>query len=187
MIRSLLRNKKCKPLVIKQLFTSSFLSHCPDRRAVGGLTSQPPLPLAVPLSRLPPRGGGGGFFTRPIRAMKHSKCMIVLVFMLLCVGCAEQAGLKEVGFEWFNLSTNQIWVTELVGLPAEASAGRLMPSHAEDQLESSESIFPETVRVGKQIKIVWKDNGTQGWPGGLKVPGSVPPGATMRRSSTVLT
>lgn len=119
--------------------------------------------------------------------MKHSKCMIVLVFMLLCVGCAEQAGLKEVGFEWFNLSTNQIWVTELVGLPAEASAGRLMPSHAEDQLESSESIFPETVRVGKQIKIVWKDNGTQGWPGGLKVPGSVPPGATMRRSSTVLT
>jgi hypothetical protein len=54
----------------------------------------------------------------------------------------------------------------------------LTPNHAEDQLERSESFFSETVRVGKKIKIVWKDNGTQGWPGGLEVPGSVPPGAT---------
>jgi hypothetical protein len=123
-----------------------------------------------------PRRESAVALSRPNHTMKHST--IALILVLLCAACAAEAGLKEVGFEWFNLSTNQIWVTELVGLPAQASAGRLMPSHAEDQLESSESFFPETVRVGKKIKIVWKDNGTQGWPGGLKVPESVPPGAT---------
>src|SRR5689334_14052354 len=108
--------------------------------------------------------------------MRHST--IILVLGLLFTGFAAEAGLKEVGFEWFNLSTNQIWVTELVGLPAEASAGRLMPSHAEDQLESSESVFSETVHVGKKLKIIWKDNGPQGWPGGLKTGELVPPGVT---------
>lgn len=106
--------------------------------------------------------------------MKHPA--IALILVRLCAGCAADSGLKEVGFEWFNLSTNEIWVTQLVGLPAEASAGRLTPDHAEDQLEPKESIFSETVQVGKKIKIVWKENGAPGWPGGLKTPGSVPPG-----------
>jgi hypothetical protein len=108
--------------------------------------------------------------------MKHFS--IILFLALFAGGCARGSDLKEVGFEWFNLSTNQIWVTELVGLPAEASAGRLMPCHAEDQLERSESIFSETVRIGSKIKIVWKDNGAQGWPGGLKTGELVPAGTT---------
>jgi hypothetical protein len=101
-----------------------------------------------------------------------------LVVTLVCAGCANGGGLPDVHFEWFNLSTNQIWVTGVTGLPPEALPGRLMPSHAEDQLEASESVFSETVRIKDRITITWRDNGAQGWPGGLKTPGSVPPGTT---------
>jgi hypothetical protein len=91
-----------------------------------------------------------------------------LAVILFFADCQKVSALPNVGFEWFNLSTNQIWITDVTGLPPEASPGRLMPSHAEDQLESSESDFSETVKVKNQIKVQWKDNGKQGWPGGLK-------------------
>jgi len=51
-----------------------------------------------------------------------------------------------------------------------------MPSHAEDQLETTVSVFSETVRIKDRITIMWRDNGNEGWPGGLKIPGSIPPG-----------
>lgn len=98
--------------------------------------------------------------------------LIILAF----AGCAVVRGVPEVHFEWFNLGTNEIWVTDVVGLPAEASPGRLTVNRAESQLETSESIFSETVRVKDRITIKWRDNGKEGWPGGLKIPGSVPPG-----------
>jgi hypothetical protein len=99
-----------------------------------------------------------------------------LVVGLACAGCENGSGLPEVHFEWFNLSTNLIWVTDVIGLAPEASPGRLMPSHAETQLETIESVFSETVRIKDRITIKWKDNGNEGWPGGLKTPGSIPPG-----------
>lgn len=94
--------------------------------------------------------------------LKH--VILSLFVSLCCAGCASHA---EVGFEWFNLGTNEIWVTDVIGIPAEASPGRLIQNHAEDQLERSESVYSETVRLGDRITIKWKDNGKQGWPGGL--------------------
>lgn len=99
----------------------------------------------------------------------------ILASVLVGAGCSHLGG-GDVTFEWFNLSTNQIWVTDIAGLPAEASAGRLMPSHAEDQLEVKASVFSEPVRVRERIRITWKDRGPEGWPGGLKPEELVPPG-----------
>ncbi len=101
-----------------------------------------------------------------------------LAIILLCAGCAAKKEAGNVSFEWFNLSTNQIWVTDLVGLPGEASAGRMLPDKAEDQLESKGSTFMETVQFGERIKISWKENDPTGWPGGLKTGERVPPGET---------
>ena len=106
------------------------------------------------------------------------RLVIALMPVLLCAGCVSVAGLPEVTFEWFNLSTNQIWVVEVVGLPPEAHAGRLMPSPAEEQLRVAASTYSETVRIKDRIRIVSKDNGAQGWPGGLKSGELVPPGVS---------
>ena len=102
--------------------------------------------------------------------------ILALAVALACAGCAKGSGLPEVHFEWFNLSTNEIWVTDVIGLPEDASPGRLTPNRSEDRLETSESVFSETVRIKDRITIKWKDNGKEGWPGGLKIPGSIPPG-----------
>ncbi|NMC83032.1 MAG: hypothetical protein GYA63_09290 [Armatimonadetes bacterium] len=104
--------------------------------------------------------------------------IISLVTMFACAACAPGSALTEVRFEWFNLSTNEIWVTEVPGLPEEASPGRLTPSRAEDPLGSKTSVFTERVRITDRIRLVWKDNGKEGWSGGLKIPGSIPPGVT---------
>jgi hypothetical protein len=51
-----------------------------------------------------------------------------------------------------------------------------MPSRSEDQLDVTASVFSEVMNIGGRIVIKWRDNGPAGWPGGLKIPGSVPPG-----------
>lgn len=101
-----------------------------------------------------------------------------LATMLACTACVPESALPGVSFEWFNLSTSEIWVTEVVGLPEEASPGRLMPSRTEDPLERSTCVFGGQVRISDRIGLVWKDNGKEGWSGGLKIPGSIPSGVT---------
>jgi hypothetical protein len=76
-------------------------------------------------------------------------------------------GPPEVDFEWFNLSTNEIWVADASGLPDQSWAGRLMPVHGEDQLSVAASVIMETVRIKDQIVIKWKENGKEGWPHGV--------------------
>src|SRR5262249_18622860 len=86
---------------------------------------------------------------------------------ILCSGCA--AGMRDVPgvhFEWFNLGTNDIWVTDVKGLQPDAAPGLLIPTRTESQLKTKESVFWETVRITDSITIVWKDNGKQGFPGG---------------------
>lgn len=87
--------------------------------------------------------------------------------------------LPDVSFEWFNLSTNQIWVAEVVGLPLEASCGRLMPSKDESPLKVKESNFSETVEIPRKLTIVWKNPGTNGFQP-LKPPNLSPPGVEHR-------
>lgn len=87
--------------------------------------------------------------------------------------------LPDVSFEWFNLSTNQIWVVEVVGLPPEASCGRLMPSKGENPLEGATSVFSETLDIKRKLTIVWKDAGTNGFQR-LKPPALSPPGVEHR-------
>lgn len=94
--------------------------------------------------------------------------ILQLAMSLGCAGFAAGAELCDVKFEWFNLSTNEIWVTSAVGLPSDATPGRLMPSREENMLESSTSVFSEAVKIRSQIALVWKDNGKDGWPGGSR-------------------
>ena len=126
--------------------------------------------VCIPTS-LAPRHSGRAL----VRNHTMKRLLVILAFVPLWAGCHGLSG-GDVTFEWFNLSTNEIWVTDVVGLPPEASAGRLMPSHAEAQLEVAASQFLEPVGIKDRIKIAWKDNGKEGWPGGLAVPGSIPPG-----------
>jgi hypothetical protein len=105
---------------------------------------------------------------------------VFLLMIISCSGYASGGDLPEVSFAWFNLSTNEIWITDVVGLPDESWAGRLMPVHGEDQLSEASSTIMETVHIKGQITIKWKDNGKKGWPGGLKQvplqPPTIPPG-----------
>lgn len=96
--------------------------------------------------------------------------IVILMTTIAFVGCGKGSNLPEVTFVWFNLGTNQIWVTDVIGLPSQASPGRLMPSRAEDQLEASASVFSETVHINDRISIKWRDNGTEGWPVASKFP-----------------
>lgn len=99
-----------------------------------------------------------------------------LMMTLNCVGCANSFEAREVSFKWFNSSTNQIWVTDVMGLPPEAAPGRLMPKNSDGRQKSKEAVFAETVRIEDKIQIQWKDNGIKAWPGGLKPGEQVPPG-----------
>lgn len=93
---------------------------------------------------------------------------LVMGFMLIlfCGGCAK----GRVDFMYFNQSTNEIWVTEIVGLPREASPGRLAPVHDEDQLSEKSCTYFGTIRIAGKLKIEWQDGGKQGWPGGEYAP-----------------
>jgi hypothetical protein len=99
-----------------------------------------------------------------------------LAATLICVMGVEASDLPAVSFEWFNLSTNEIWVTAVIGFPKDASPGRLTPNRSENRLERSEIVISETVRIKDRITIMWKNNGALGWLGGLKTPGGVLPG-----------
>ena len=105
------------------------------------------------------------------------KNIILGLAAALAYTCSSNgSGLPEVTFEYFNLSTNEIWVIGVSGLPPDAAPGRLLPSREESALYVTASVFSETVRIKDRIAIMWKDNGKEGWPGGLKIPGSIPPG-----------
>jgi hypothetical protein len=101
---------------------------------------------------------------------------LFLFAVLICVGCQKVSVLPNVEFEWFNLSTNEICIADVTGIPPQASCGRLMPSHAEDRLESSASGFSETVKIKSEIKIKWNDNGTNGFHNAFDDPGKPLPG-----------
>jgi hypothetical protein len=90
----------------------------------------------------------------------------IFVLSLCCASCAR----SKVDFTYFNLSTNEIWVTEVTGLPREASPGRLAPIPNEGQLSEKSCIYFEPVHIANKLKIVWRDGGKEGWPGGEYTP-----------------
>jgi hypothetical protein len=96
--------------------------------------------------------------------MKTLIIPMLLVFACCGSGCGVGA---EVDFEWFNLSANEIFVTDAVGLPDQSWAGRLMPVHGEEQLSVAASVIMETVHIKDQIVLKWKENGKEGWPRGV--------------------
>ena len=105
--------------------------------------------------------------------------IMVAAAATLWTGCHGTGG-GDVTFEWFNLSTNEIWVTDVAGLPRDASCGRLTPNRAEDQLEVSAVDVSEAVHIADRITITWKDGGPRGWPGGLKPGEFVPAGLSQQ-------
>ena len=97
----------------------------------------------------------------------------VLISLLLCAGCLRALAGQKVEFVYFNLSTNEIWVVSVAGVPEWASPGRLVPVRGEDQLSEKGSTSLETVRVADKITIKWQEGGQQGWPGGEYAPKGV--------------
>ncbi len=93
---------------------------------------------------------------------------IILAGIFSILFCGSCFALPEVEFIYFNLSTNEIWIERVIGLPAEASPGRMGPAKGQDRPSEKSTTFFETVRVADKLKIVWKDNGPKGWPGGGK-------------------
>jgi hypothetical protein len=82
--------------------------------------------------------------------------ILLLAMMLPFTGCAA---LTEVDFVYFNLSTNEIFVDSIAGLPVWASPGVLVPVHAEDQLSESSMTSWDPVRVAAKLTIVWREGG----------------------------
>ena len=91
----------------------------------------------------------------------YVSCIALTLCFMGCVG-----GGCEVDFVFFNLSPNEIWVTQVVGLPGDASPGRLPPVPDEGRLSVKGTSYLKPVRVADKIKIVWDDGGKAGWPGG---------------------
>jgi hypothetical protein len=84
-----------------------------------------------------------------------------LMSIFFCGGCLAGADVPQVEFAFFNLSTNEIRVTGVIGLPVEASPGRLQPVHSDtNRLEEKGSIYFEPVRIADQLKIVWEERGS---------------------------
>lgn len=107
------------------------------------------------------------------------KVILALLLSLAASGCGYGSR-GEVEFEWYNLGTNEIYVTEVIGLPLEATPGRLGPVLSEDRLHVASSVLFESIRIKDQLTILWKDNGKEGWPGGVEPPGSEPRGTAHR-------
>jgi hypothetical protein len=76
--------------------------------------------------------------------------------MVCCAGCF---GMNEVDFDYFNLSTNEIFVNSIVGLPLWVTPGVLIPGHTENQLPVKSSISFEPVKISPALKIIWREGG----------------------------
>lgn len=100
------------------------------------------------------------------------KLIFILAAVFSSAGC-ERDG-HEVDFEYFNLSTNEVWVLGVAGLPASASPGRLMPVATESSLNVASSTYLSKVKIKDTIMIVWKENDKSDWP--QLRPGENPPG-----------
>jgi hypothetical protein len=103
------------------------------------------------------------------------------MLLLLCAGCLRGLAGQKIEFVYFNLSTNEIWVVSVAGVPAWASPGRLAPVRGEDQLSEKGSVSFETVRVADKLRIKWQEGGQQGWPGGEYAPRGVSHEAEFKR------
>ena len=82
--------------------------------------------------------------------------LAIVILALCCTGCLST---DEVDFVYFNLSTNEIIVDSIAGLPPWASPGVLVPVHAEEQLSESSTTSFDPVEVEPTLKIVWRENG----------------------------
>jgi hypothetical protein len=69
--------------------------------------------------------------------------------------------MREVDFVYFNLSTNEIRVTDVAGLPRDMTPGVLVPvADDTNRLNESSATCWESVSVGDAIKITWTESGT---------------------------
>lgn len=89
---------------------------------------------------------------------------------LVCVGCTKHPS-GDVEFHWLNLSTNEIWITDVSGIPKKATAGRLELSRGEDRPHAKAYSVTEKVRIPDQITLTW----IEGRPGDLEPGRSVSP------------
>jgi hypothetical protein len=85
----------------------------------------------------------------------------IFIFLLLvavaATGCFRA---PEVDFAWFNVSEHEIMVTDVSGLPPEASPGVLVVvSDDTNRLNRACSTFSESVPIGETIRIAWDEAG----------------------------
>ena len=86
-----------------------------------------------------------------------NRSVSIFVLSILFASCSF---LPEVDVMFFNLSTRQITVLGVSGLPSSATPGVLVPvANDTDQLYEASINFSEYVPVGDQIKIDWQEGG----------------------------
>ena len=85
----------------------------------------------------------------------------MIVVVLTFAGCTQRNQLPDVSFVYFNLSSSEIWVENIAGLPRAATPGRLMPVRSEiNVLEETSIHLWELVHFAEQIKITWRESNT---------------------------
>jgi hypothetical protein len=67
---------------------------------------------------------------------------------------------REVDFVYFNLSGHEIRVTNISGLPSNATPGVLMPVPDDtNRLNEKSMTFFERSRIADKITIFWQEDG----------------------------
>ena len=89
-----------------------------------------------------------------------------LALVLCCMGCTR----SQVEFAYFNLSSHEIWVTDVIGVPKNDPPGRLTPVPNDDRISENTAFYFQAVRVADKLEIVWQEGGPKGWPGGKYLP-----------------
>jgi hypothetical protein len=80
---------------------------------------------------------------------------LIMLCAVLLVGCSRQ-----VDFVYFNLSSHEITVDDVSGLPVWATPGVLVPSSDDmNRLNEKSATGFETVRIADRIKIHWTEDG----------------------------
>jgi hypothetical protein len=84
--------------------------------------------------------------------------ILLLALMLPFAGCSS---LPEADCVYFNLSGHETTVTNIAGLPPEATPGVLVPV-ADDtsRLNEKSSTFFERIHIADEIMISWQEDGT---------------------------
>ncbi len=81
---------------------------------------------------------------------------MIFVMVALVSGCRA---MSQADFVYFNLSSNEIKVENILGLPPDTIPGVLVPVHDESGLNEKSFTLFDNVRISDSLVIVWQESG----------------------------